>query len=552
MVLMRAPLLGIILASTFAVACSADTQPGAEPTLRVQAPVVEVAILEDPDGNGDQFGKSVALTDTEVFVGQPRKRRVLRFVRSGDGYDFHSAIVPPMNSADFGTQILPAGNWLLVSAVDHNMDPGRIHVFRREGDAFIHVSFVEGEEKVVSFNATSLGEQMMLDGTTLVASGSDGAHVFEFDAGYLTLSEIVGQARGSLAFSGDTLVAGDAFADDPMGGIVRIFRREPSGFTLESSLQPSTTQGNTYFGIGVSLEGDSLLVTQSLGNQLIEYRRVGSQWEEVASLQATSGGYYSGSPFVRRGDVAVVSGGSVALLIRSNEVWKPQVSLSQAQALAVSDDRIALAEPRAYSAYQEEPGRVQILAGLDRALTGSACTESAQCVSGFCVDGVCCNSSCDAGCYVCSVAQGAAEDGTCVYLYAPACCQSDNACKDFPGHVCRDDKCVPECVTDVDCDDSDPCTVDTCKGSRCSHVREEGCGGSGGTDGSGGGVGGTSTGTVGGNAGTGGARNSSPSDSESCACVAVGNRKERPSVAFWFALMCTAWLRQRRRATFPR
>jgi hypothetical protein len=59
---------------------------------------------------------------------------------------------------------------------------------------------------------------------------------------------------------------------------------------------------------------------------------------------------------------------------------------------------------------------------------GGACTTNAQCLSGFCVDGVCCDSACNSGpCEACSVAAGAAQDGTCTGLTGPAC-DDGNAC----------------------------------------------------------------------------------------------------------------------------
>jgi hypothetical protein len=48
---------------------------------------------------------------------------------------------------------------------------------------------------------------------------------------------------------------------------------------------------------------------------------------------------------------------------------------------------------------------------------GNACSFNAQCLTGFCVDGVCCNTACAAGtCDACSVAAGAAVNGTCKLL----------------------------------------------------------------------------------------------------------------------------------------
>ncbi len=59
---------------------------------------------------------------------------------------------------------------------------------------------------------------------------------------------------------------------------------------------------------------------------------------------------------------------------------------------------------------------------------GSTCNNNGDCLSGFCVDGVCCNSACNAGpCDACSVAAGAAVNGTCALFTGPAC-DDGNAC----------------------------------------------------------------------------------------------------------------------------
>jgi hypothetical protein len=74
------------------------------------------------------------------------------------------------------------------------------------------------------------------------------------------------------------------------------------------------------------------------------------------------------------------------------------------------------------------------------AANGAPCASAAGCNSGFCVDGVCCNSACSAGpCDACSIAAGAAVNGTCSLLSGPVC-SDGNACSQTD--VCQAGVCV--------------------------------------------------------------------------------------------------------------
>ena len=67
---------------------------------------------------------------------------------------------------------------------------------------------------------------------------------------------------------------------------------------------------------------------------------------------------------------------------------------------------------------------------------GNVCAGTTECTSGFCVDGVCCATACAGGsgdCTACSVALGAATDGTC----GPT---TGNPCA---GGTCQSGTCQP-------------------------------------------------------------------------------------------------------------
>jgi hypothetical protein len=59
---------------------------------------------------------------------------------------------------------------------------------------------------------------------------------------------------------------------------------------------------------------------------------------------------------------------------------------------------------------------------------GINCSAGSECLSGFCVDGRCCNTACDGGdttnCQACSIAAGAASNGTCATSTAGTVCRA--------------------------------------------------------------------------------------------------------------------------------
>jgi hypothetical protein len=106
---------------------------------------------------------------------------------------------------------------------------------------------------------------------------------------------------------------------------------------------------------------------------------------------------------------------------------------------------------------------------------GELCGGGADCASGFCSDGVCCNSACggsDANdCQACSVAAGAAVDGTCALL--SGACDDGSVCTQ--GDQCQAGVCVG---TAIDCHDADPCTQDSCDaiaGCQSAHAPAPTC-----------------------------------------------------------------------------
>ncbi len=94
---------------------------------------------------------------------------------------------------------------------------------------------------------------------------------------------------------------------------------------------------------------------------------------------------------------------------------------------------------------------------------GSACSDDADCDSGNCKDGVCCVVGCEGACYSCVIP---GSFGDCIQLDDGQPCPDGNPCNG--DEVCSGGVCLPGGMEN--CDDSNPCTTDSCDESTgCSH-----------------------------------------------------------------------------------
>jgi len=104
---------------------------------------------------------------------------------------------------------------------------------------------------------------------------------------------------------------------------------------------------------------------------------------------------------------------------------------------------------------------------------GAPCSNAATCPSTYCVDGRCCDSPCGGGatdCMACSVAAGAALDGTCGPVRnEPVCRAARDGCDVAERCSKTSTQCPPDLSADnAGCDDGNPCTDhDACSAGVC-------------------------------------------------------------------------------------
>jgi outer membrane protein OmpA-like peptidoglycan-associated protein len=81
---------------------------------------------------------------------------------------------------------------------------------------------------------------------------------------------------------------------------------------------------------------------------------------------------------------------------------------------------------------------------------GQPCAQDCECGTGFCADGVCCDQACQGACLACSVAQGAATDGTCALVGPSRICRAANGLCDADERCTGTDAgCPPDVLRDA-------------------------------------------------------------------------------------------------------
>jgi hypothetical protein len=344
-------------------------------------------------GAGDNFGYSVALAGDTIAVGAPFESSNATGV-NGDQTD---------NSAPLAGAVYvftrTAGVWTQQAYLKgHNTEAG---------DQFgINVA-LEGDTLAVGAYGEASGSCCINHpGDNNNAPGSGAVYVFTRTGGvwsqqaYVKASNAGGLFGYGLALSGDTLAVGAPFeasnatgvngnqADNsaPQAGAVYVFTRTAGVWTQQAYLKASNTDAGDRFGLGLALDGDTVVVGARLeasgangvnANQadnsapnagaVYVFTRTGGVWSQQAYLKASNAGAdknFGGSVGIVGDIVAVGSrledsnatglngnqgnntapdSGAVYLFTRSGGVWTQQAYLKASNTGAGDQFGVALA-----------------------------------------------------------------------------------------------------------------------------------------------------------------------------------------------------------------
>ncbi len=321
----------------------------------------------------DYFGHSVAISGDTALIGVYADGvldagSAYVFVRMSGSSSWSQQAKLTASDADigdyFGFSVALSGDRALIGAYRDDAgnfsSTGSAYVFERSSGG---TNWSEQAKLTASDPATSdfFGWSVALSGDTALigaygddfggASLTGSAYVFERSSGgsswsqqaKLTASDIVPSAKfgHSVSLSGDTALIG-AHGDYTLTGNAYIFERSSGGtsWVEQAKLTASDAEINSFFGVSVSLSGDTALIGAYYEESAYVFQRDsgGTNWVEQEKLTASDAdaGYFGWSVALS-GDTAIVgayngynSRGSVYVFESNNGgvSWSEQVKLT--------------------------------------------------------------------------------------------------------------------------------------------------------------------------------------------------------------------------------
>lgn len=333
--------------STALILIAAVVWVAAAPTSAVGSSFIHEAQLLAPDAAGDDnFATSVAVFGDTAVVGAPlddtaagiQAGSAYVFVRSGTTWTFQQKLLPSGGQAgdEFGLSVSLFGDTAVVGAPSHDgagPDSGAAYVFVRTGATWTQ------QQQLIAADLESgqgFGTSVSLSGdTALVGSNlkttaagpvAGAAYVYARSGGVWTQqqqlvapdAQPLEQFGISVSLSGETALVGAFFDSAPAfaQGSAYVFVRSSSTWAFQQKLTASDAASVDFFGISVSLSGDTAVVGSPLSDTtaaedsgaVYVFVRSGAAWSQQQKLVGSDSGQSDlfGTAVAAAGDEVVV------------------------------------------------------------------------------------------------------------------------------------------------------------------------------------------------------------------------------------------------------
>jgi hypothetical protein len=280
------------------------------------AQMVGVEVVPNNGVTGILFGTSVGISGNIAAVGAAADdggRGSVSVYTRGDGswpYQATLTAAEGLVGDQLGYFTEAHGNQVLASSPAHGTDmgpfPGAVFVFTQSGSDWSETQVIEPTPPV---DGGFFGARFALDGTTLLASGTNGdgqaiVYAFADQGGQWTQTGTFQPTEGGdfgshISISGNVAVVGAAFGMNGSGvqtGVAYVFTRSGNAWTETTRLESSTSSPGDQFGTSVSVSGGTIVVgapnegvdgTQQGAAHVFE--NSGGNWSEVTRLSADDG-----------------------------------------------------------------------------------------------------------------------------------------------------------------------------------------------------------------------------------------------------------------------
>ncbi|MEZ4334968.1 MAG: SUMF1/EgtB/PvdO family nonheme iron enzyme [Myxococcota bacterium] len=346
---------------------------GTDPLSAFDNPI-EARLRASDAETGDGLGLSVSISGDTAIVGAPYEGAggplsgaAYVFVRSGAGWTEQQKLVASDAAASdyFGVSVSVSGDTTVVGAygdADDGAFSGSAYVFTRSG-----TTWTEQQKLVASDAAASdyFGVSVSVSSDTIVVGAygdadsgvyTGSAYAFVRSGGVWTEQQklVASDAAASRYFglsvsvSGGTAVVG-AYGDaaaGPVSGSAYVFARSGTTWTEQQKLVASDAAASDYFGVSVSVSGDTTVVGAhsdaddgAYSGSAYVFTRSGTTWTEQQKLVASDAAAsdYFGVSVSVSGDTTVVGAygdadagaysGSAYVFTRSGTTWTERQKL---------------------------------------------------------------------------------------------------------------------------------------------------------------------------------------------------------------------------------
>ena len=270
---------------------------------------------------GDYFGTDVDISGDTVVVGAERQDTggtyagaAYVFTRSGTSWSQQAKLqASDRETYDyFGWQVGISGDTIVAGAYGEDTggaQAGAAYIFTRSGTSWSQQAKLTasdaaagkyfGHRVSISGNTVAIGTPELGDGVAdgavhiFTRSGTSWSQQAKLEASNAGSNDQFGDA---VSISGDTVVVG-AMYEDTGGdnyGSAYVFTRSGTSWSQQAQLQSSNIGASDYFGDGVAITGDTIIVGASFedtgasaAGSAYVFTRSGTSWTEVKQIQAS-------------------------------------------------------------------------------------------------------------------------------------------------------------------------------------------------------------------------------------------------------------------------